>query len=247
VVPASRRDFERAFRGDLTSDLIKVRQLSIAGRRGRAAGGNEVTRSVEESQDRGDGRGSKHAHVRYSSHFRHIFARYDQRLEIGLGATSKGHRENASHGANRSVQPELADECCTSQSPGLYRACSGQDANQERKIEGRTCLGDISRREVYRDSQAGNPQPEIRGCSSDALHCLTGRRWRQPAGPNARRTASNRDFDADSNRFYTDERERVDDVKHTSSCSPGFNVTSNGDRFQSLGTGARSRSPCWSE
>jgi hypothetical protein len=247
VVPASRRDFERAFRGDLTSDLIEVRQISIAGRRGRAAGENEVTRSVEKSQDRGDGRGSKHAHFRYSSYFRHIIARHDQRLEIGLGATSKGHRENAPHGANRSVQPELADECSTSQLPRWYRACSGQDANQERKIEGRTCLGNISWREVYRNTQAGNPHPEIRGRGSDALHCLTGRRRRQPAGPDARGTASNRDFDADSNRFYTDERERVDDVKHTSSCSSGFNVTSNEDRFQSRGTGARTLSPCWSE
>jgi hypothetical protein len=92
VVSASRRDFERALRSDLASDFIQVRQLPVAGPSGRATGENEVTRSVEKRQDRGDVQGPKHIHVRYSSHFRNIVAWYDQRLEIGLSTTSKGHR-----------------------------------------------------------------------------------------------------------------------------------------------------------
>ena len=246
VVPPRSRDLEGPLRGYLASDFFQDRPFPILSPIRRTSGAGELASAAEEGQNGLEVGGSECGHVGYSGDFSYVIARHDQGVEIGLGTTTEGHRENAPYGTNRSVQPELADERRTLELPFRNRARPGEHPDQERKVERRAGLGNISGREVHGDPQARNPESEIRGRSSNALDGLAGGRRREPAGPDAGRAAPNRDLDADSDRFYTDERESMDDVKHTSSCTSGFNVTSNEDRSRPQGTGARSRSRCWS-
>ena len=171
-MPARRRDLERALRGLLAVHLSEVGlrgSPGLDGRRGLAA--LERRLAAQPPQHRAEIRRTQRRDRRAESGFAEVPAR-DHHLADPLAVGRAQHRQHPAHGAQRTVEAELAEE---QRAPQLVRveldACP-RDRDRDGQVEGGAHFGHAGGCEVHGHAAGREREARLAERGADAIAAL---------------------------------------------------------------------------
>ena len=219
IVPAGRRDLERALGALLSLDVLQVerRALDLADLGARPHQHLRALEMVGELDQRVR-RDDLHVGARPGG-FRPAGVRADQPLPAPIRANCRG--QHTGDRRNRAVEPELAKHGETADRIMRNGADRGHQAERNRQIEMATFLGQIRRRHVHGDAPRGQREAGGDKCGAHALARFGHGLVRQAHDVEGRQARRDLHLDVDGACLDALKRDRGHALNHAGAASPG--------------------------